>query len=103
MAYIAWVRHGTSNYGCDDYLGLTYDGEDLTLVDNVGRPAIRFDTLDEAKEAIHLWCVKRRAELESIGLHSGKAWNQTREGAWHYEEVADTIPDQYKNCKTWTF
>lgn len=103
MAYIAWVRYGTSNDGCDEYLGLTSDGEELTLVANLIRPAIRFATLDEAKEAVHLWCEKTRAGLVRAGLHSGKAWNQTREGAWHYEEVADTLPDPYKNCKTWVF
>ena len=103
MSYIAWVRYGTSNDGCDEYLAnSSYSGELVTTIFCLDR-AQRFATLEEAKDAVHKWCIKRRAELESIGFHSGKAWNQTREGAWHYEEVADAVPDPYKNCKTWVF
>ena len=85
MAYIAWVRYGTANRGHNDYLGLSYDGESFDLL---GSP-VRFNTLDEAKEAVHQWCEKTRAELLRAGLHSGKVWNQTREGAWKYQEVED--------------
>ena len=50
MAYIAWVIYGTTNNGCIDYLGLDAAGEDLYLVNNIMRPAIRFKTIEEAKE-----------------------------------------------------
>jgi hypothetical protein len=103
MAYIAWVRYGTSNSGYDEYLGLSLDGEDTTLVNNITRTAIRFDTLDEAKEAVHLWCEKTRAGLIRAGLHSGKSWNQTREGAWKYEEVEDTLLRFNKPTTIWEF
>lgn len=85
MAYIAWVRYGTTNSGHNDYLGLSYDGESFDLTGS----AVRFNTLDEAKEAVRQWCEKTRAELVKAGLHSGKAWNQTRKGAWKYLEVED--------------
>jgi hypothetical protein len=96
VAYIAWVRYGTANSGCDDYLGLSRDGESYVLVNDITQPAIRFNTLDEAKEAVHQWCEKTRAGLIRAGLHSGQAWNQTREGAWKYEEVED-MPDKLTN------
>ena len=89
MAYIAWVRYGTSNNGCDEYLTTSsLSGELMTTTYGLN-PAQRFTTLEEAKEAVHEWCIKRRAQLEKIGFHSGKAWNQTREGAWHYKEVEE--------------
>jgi hypothetical protein len=103
MAYIAWVRYGTSNSGYDEYLGLSLDGEYTTLVNNITRPAIRFNTLDEAKEAVHLWCEKTRAGLIRAGLHSGQSWNQTREGAWKYQEVEDIPPDFNKPTTIWEF
>ncbi len=87
MAYIAWVRYGTSNSGCDEYLTPSSLSGALELSNGILHPATRFQTLDAAKEAVHVWCTKRRAELERINIHSGKAWNQTREGAWKYEEV----------------
>jgi hypothetical protein len=93
MAYIAFVRYGTANSGCDDYLGVSRDGESFDLVNDITRPAIRFSALDEAKEAVHQWCEKTRAGLVRAGFHSGQAWNQTREGAWKYQEVED-IPDK---------
>lgn len=96
MAYIAWVRYGTANSGCNDYLGLSRDGESFDLVSGITQSAIRFNTLDEAKEAVHQWCEKTRAELVRAGLHSGKAWNQTRAGAWKYREVED-VPDKPTN------
>lgn len=96
MAYIAWVRYGTSNSGCDDYLGLSRDGESFDLTNNVLRPAVRFNTLDEAKEAVHQWCERTRAGLIRAGFHSGKTWNQTREGAWKYREVED-VSNKFAN------
>lgn len=93
MAYIAWVRYGTAKRGYTDYLGLSRDGENYDLVSGITRPANRFNTLDEAKEAVRQWCKKTRAELIRAGLHSGKVWNQTREGAWKYREVED-VPDR---------
>lgn len=89
MAYIAFVRYGTAKSGYNDYLGLPRDGEGYTLVSGITQPANRFNTLDEAKEAVHQWCEKTKAELVRAGLHSGKAWNQTRERAWKYCEVED--------------
>lgn len=102
MAYIAWVRYGTSNSGYYDYLGLSHDGESFDLVNNILQPAVRFNTLDEAKEAVHQWCEKTRARLVRAGFHSGQAWNQTREGAWKYEEVED-IPDKPTKLSNTTY
>ena len=89
MAYIAWVRYGTSNRGCDECLTTSPFSGALTLSSYGFDSATRFPTLEAAKEAVHEWCTKRRAELERIKIHSGKAWNQTREGAWKYEKVED--------------
>ena len=91
MAYIAWVRYGTSNSGHDEYLTTSSLSGALMLSSAHFNPATRFPTLDAAKEAVHEWCLKRRAELERINIHSGKAWNQTREGAWKFQEVDDTL------------
>ena len=103
MAYIAWVTYGTSKHGCDEYLTTSsYSGELMTTIYGID-PAQRFATLEEAKEAVHTWCTKRRAELERIGFHSGKAWNQTREGAWKYKEVEDTAVDLKELCSKYTF
>lgn len=90
MSYIAYVRYGTSKKGYDEYLGLSSDEESFVLVNNTLEPAAIFDTLVEAREAVHQWCEKARLELVRSGLHSGKAWNQTREGTWKYQEVEDT-------------
>lgn len=100
MAYIAWVRYGTAKKGYNDYLGLSRDGEDYTLVSGITRSANRFNTLDEAKEAVHQWCEKTRAELVRAGLHSGKTWNQTREGAWKYCEAEDVSYEMPKTIYT---
>ena len=89
MAYIAWVRYGTSNSGCDEYLTTSSLSGAMMLSHHGFNPASRFPTLEAAKEAVREWCTKRRAELERIKIHSGKAWNQTREGAWKYKEVED--------------
>ena len=103
MAYIAWVHYGTSNNGCDEYLTTSsLSGELITTTYGLN-PAQRFTTLEEAKDAVHKWCAKRRADLVKIGFHSGKAWNQTREGAWHYEEVEDTVVDIKELCSKYTF
>lgn len=95
MAYIARVRYGTSNSGCDECLTTSSLSGALMLSPHGFNSATRFPTLEVAKEAVHEWCTKRRAELERIKIHSGKAWNQTREGAWKYEEVADLEDSQF--------
>jgi hypothetical protein len=104
MAYIAWVRYGTSNHGYDEYLTTSDLSGALMLSPAYLNPAMRFDTLEEAKKAVRQWCNKTRAELVRAGLHSGKAWNQTREGAWKYEQVED-LEDTFINKPTtiWTF
>lgn len=104
MAYIAWVRYGTSKCGYDEYLTTSSFSGALMLSPAYLNPAMRFNTLEEAKEAVHQWCEETRAGLVRAGLHSGKAWNQTREGAWNYEEVED-IEDTfiYKPTTIWTF
>lgn len=102
MPYTAWVRYGTSNDGCDEYLATSaYSGE-LMLTTLRLDHAQRFATLEEAKEAVHEWCIKRRAQLEKIGFHSGKAWNQTREGAWHYKEVEELEDPRFPGGKPTT-
>jgi hypothetical protein len=103
MAYIAWVRYGTSNSGCDEYLTTSSLSGALMLSPHSFNPATRFPTAEAAKEAVHEWCTKRRAELERINIHSGKAWNQTREGAWKYQEVEDIPPDFNKPTTIWEF
>ena len=103
MAYIAWVRYGTSNNGCDEYLTTSSLSGALTLSPIWFDKATKFQTLEAAKEAVHEWCTKRRAELERINIHSGKAWNQTREGAWQYREVEDILPDLNKPTTIWEF
>ena len=95
MAYIAWVRYGTSNSGCDEYLTTSSLSGALMLSPHGFNPATRFPTLEAAKEAVHEWCTKRRAELEKINIHSGKAWNQTRKGAWKYMEVDELEDSQF--------
>lgn len=88
--YIAWVRYGTSNCGCDDYLTpKQYGDEGYFLSNGILHSPAKFNTLEEAKAAVAAWCQKERASLERAGLHSGKAWNQTRLGAWKYEEVEE--------------
>lgn len=103
MAYVAWVRYGTSNSGCDEYLTTSSLSGALMLSPHYLNPATRFQTLEAAKEAVHVWCTKRRAQLEKINIHSGKAWNQTREGAWKYREVEDTPTPYEKPQHIWTF
>lgn len=90
MPYVAKVLYGTSakNSGYEYLTTSSYSGE-LMLTSPGFDPAQRFATLEEAKEAVHEWCTKRRAQLERIGFHSGKAWDQTREGAWKYEEAEE--------------
>jgi hypothetical protein len=87
MAYIAYVRYGTTNSGYTEYL--TTSSLSGALMLSGLDPADKFSTLEAAQEAVHIWCTKRRAELERIKIHSGKSWNQTREGAWKYKEVED--------------
>ena len=89
MAYIAWVRYGTSKSGYDEYLTTSSLSGALMLSSSWFNKAARFPTVEAAKEAVHEWCTKRRAELERINIHSGKSWNQTREGAWKYMEVEE--------------
>lgn len=103
MAYIAYVRYGTSKSGCDEYLTTFPLSGALMLSPIYFDPASKFSTLEAAQEAVHTWCTKRRTELESINIHSGKAWNQTREGAWKYQEVEDTSSYPDKSLSTWTF
>jgi hypothetical protein len=103
MAYIAWVRYGTSNSGCDEYLTTSSLSGALMLSPLWFDKATKFPTVEAAKEAVHTWCTKRRAELERINIHSGKSWNQTREGAWKYREVEDTSPDFDKPTTIWEF
>lgn len=103
MAYVAYIRYGTSKSVCDEYLTTSSLSGALMLSPNYFNPATRFPTLETAQEAVHTWCIKRRAELERINIHSGKAWNQTREGAWKYREVEDTSPCANKPLSTWTF
>jgi hypothetical protein len=91
MAYIACVRYGTSNSGYFEYLTTSSLSGALMLSPIWLDKATKFPTKEAAKEAVHEWCTKRRAELERINIHSGQAWNQTREGAWKYEEVEDVL------------
>ena len=103
MTYIAWVRYGTSNNGCDEYLTTSSLSGALMLSPFWFDTATRFPTVEAAKEAVHEWCTKRRAELEKINIHSGKSWNQTREGAWKYREVEDMLSDFDKPTTIWEF
>ena len=103
MAYVAYVCYGTSNNGCYEYLTTSSLSGALMLSPHGFNQHTRFPTLEAAKEAVHIWCIKRRAELEKINIHSGKAWNQTREGAWKYKEVEDIPSDFNKPTTIWTF
>ena len=103
MAYIAYVRYGTSKSGCDEYLTTSSFSGTLTLSPLWFDKATKFPSVEAAKEAVHEWCTKRRAELEKINIHSGKAWDQTREGAWKYREVEDAILDSDKPTTIWEF
>lgn len=103
MAYIATVRYGTSCSGYDEYLTASSLSGALMLSTFYLDPAMKFPTIEAAKKAVHTWCTKRRAELERINIHSGKAWNQTREGAWNYIEVEDTPADFNKPTTIWKF
>lgn len=103
MAYIAWVRYGTSNNGCDEYLTTSSLSGALMLSPIWFDNATKFPTVEAAKEAVHEWCTKRRAELERINIHSGKSWNQTREGAWKYREVEEMLTDFDKPTTIWEF
>ena len=106
MSYIAWVRYGTSKKGTIEHLSTSALSGELML-SNVGLdPATRFPTLEAAKEAVHEWCTKRRAALERTKIHSGNAWNQTREGAWKYREVEDLKDPRFpfgKPTTVWEF
>lgn len=82
--YVAWCRYGSSRNGCDNYLSLHNDG--TYDIDCWARPAL-FKTIDVAKAVVTDWCAKKRESLLRVGLHSGKTWNQTAPGAWHYREV----------------
>lgn len=86
MKYIAKVRYGTSRHGCIEYMSKVC-GE---LGPNWGgNSVVAFDTVDEAKQVVLDWCTKQRAALLKAGLHSGKAWNRTAPGAWHYEPAEE--------------
>ena len=103
MAYIACVRYGTSHSGCDEYLTTSSLSGALMLSPLWFDKAARFPTVEVAKEAVHEWCIKHRADLESINIYSGKSWNQTREGAWKYREVEDILSDFNKPLDIWEF
>ena len=71
MAYIAWVRYGTSSSGYDDYLGLSCDGEDFVLVNDILRPAIRFNTLDDMSgDYYSRQVVNQQSVPYKLGLYS---------------------------------
>lgn len=95
MKYIAWVRYGTSKSGNNDYMQYVDGKYDIFN----GRHNIAvFNSLEEAKQIVNEWCVTKRAQLASalFPITSGKAFNQTRPGAWHYQPYDEYLAEENK-------
>lgn len=98
IVYRPRVKYG-SNSGYD-YLSEKDDGTYSLIMLNYN--AAVFKTIAAAKEAVQKWCARTR-ELMAASLfpvHSGKAFNQTRLGAWEFEampeDIKPKVTTQYK-------
>jgi hypothetical protein len=98
IVYRPWVKYG-SNSGYD-YLSEKDDGTYSLVM--LKENATAFKTLAAAKEAVQKWCERTRELMAASPwpVHSGKAFNQTRLGAWKFEAIAEDnkpkIATQYK-------